>query len=144
MFGPIHATYTAEQLQEIKGRGRKEGDTRVRCCTHPYKKHALSLRGQAVWWRNTWLGRGPNLLNLCSLAAFVLKQHNKRGLLLCSILFCICKGEVNTEGLCLGCWCWGVGEWIGEKTRERQREGRADLQCVRQQGQPIPGEVLAF
>lgn len=24
------------------------------------------------------------------------------------------------------------------------REGRADLQCVRQQGQPIPGEVLAF
>lgn len=45
MFGPVHATYTAEQLQEIKGRDRKEGDTRVHCCTHPYKKDALSLRG---------------------------------------------------------------------------------------------------
>lgn len=62
--GPIHELNTTGQLQEIKGPGIKGGDNSVHCCTHPHKKKSmLSLRGQVVWWRNTWLGRGPNLLN---------------------------------------------------------------------------------
>lgn len=30
------------------------------------------------------------------------------------------------------------------ETESETEKGCADLQCVRQQGQPIPGEVLAF
>lgn len=45
---PIHILPTAGQLQEIKGKGIKGGDTNVHCCTHPHKKRMLSLRRQVV------------------------------------------------------------------------------------------------
>lgn len=120
VFGLIHAIHTAEQLQEIKSRSRKEGDTRVHCYTRPHKKHALSPRGQSVWWRNTWLGRGPNLLKPQSCCICTETTWQKRTTPLAHTVLHL-QWRSWHRSTCLGCEHWGVGEWIGERHRETER-----------------------
>lgn len=88
-------------------------------------------------------GERPKPAEPSQFLCLCIQTTQQRGGLLHSILCHIYNGEVNTGGLVQAAdvqVC--VSEW--ERDGERDSEGRADLQCVRQQGQPIPGEVLAF
>lgn len=132
MPGLIHALCRAGQLQGIKGKNIKGGDNSVHGCTLIKEWIVTDWRGCLM---NTWLGRGPNLLNPHSYSAFGFKQHNKETCFY--TLYCtgFAMVKLTQKNLLKRQRLW---------VKERDREGHADLQCVRQQGQPIPGEVLAF
>lgn len=139
-YGPLmkwihawtHPCTVHGQLQGIKGKNIKGGDNNVHGCTLIKEWIVTDWTGCLM---NTWLGRGPNLLNPHSYSAFGFKQHNKETCFY--TLYCtgFSMVKLTQKNLLKRQRLW---------VKERNGEGRADLQCVRQQGQPIPGEVLAF